>query len=92
MISPMTSSLRASLVTLERRRAVLEKRLLPAAKERRIETVLVARIRHGHTVKQMPPQNRNLFLGRKCPSLLRHSQNLLCYDMLTAYKALSNSD
>jgi len=73
-------------------RRVLERRLLPAVEDRRIQPVLIAQVRHRHSVKQMSPRNGCLFLHRKRPSLLRHNQNLFGGHMLTVHEALSNSD
>lgn len=63
---------------LKGRCTVFKGLFLPAVKYRRVQSILVTQIRDWDLVNQVPPQDRYLLLPRKRPSLLRHSQNLLC--------------
>jgi len=92
-VSPGKGSVRSSFGSVNfpsRRRAVVEKRLLPAVGDRRIHPILVAQVRNGNPVQQMPPQNGDFLLRRKRPPLPRHVQKLLRGHILRAsFKTLT---
>src|SRR4051794_28911331 len=52
--------------------AVLEEDLLPGVEERGRELVLVAEVRDGHPIDQMPPEDGNLLGGRVVLAGLSH--------------------
>ena len=57
---------------LECRRSVLEKLLLPAVEQGRLQLKFVTQIRDRHSLHQMPPQNGNLLFRRVVLPLLLH--------------------
>src|SRR5437867_4144144 len=60
------------VLPLEGGGAVLEEDLLPSVEEGGRELVLVAEVRDGHSIDQVPPEDGNLLGGRVVPAGLSH--------------------
>ena len=59
----LQTSLLDIVSTLKGRSAVLEERLLPFVKQRRVKTLFVAQVRDRNSIHQMTPRNPDLILG-----------------------------
>lgn len=58
--------------------AVLEKLLLPAAENRRLQIVFVTKVRDGNVINQMPFEDKNLLLTDVIFTLFARGEFLRC--------------